>query len=276
MANKKISQLTAKGTALAATDLVEISEDAGGGNYLTKSVTGANIKSGLQDTLVSGTNIKTVNSTTLLGSGDLAVQPTLVSGTNIKTINSTTLLGSGDIVIGSGVHVLTKPVTGRSYSVRTSITSSSTTFSLAINNILLYPFIPANTLTISAIETWVTSPGVGAFLKLLVYSDVNGIPTSRLIESGQIVASTAGIKSHPVSFTFTAGTTYWLGTFIGTAPVNIYAIPTEQQTPVASNGFTGGYAQVVVSSTFPTAPPTLSGTALSAAVNIPIINLISA
>jgi len=55
-----------------------------------------------QATLVSGTNIKTVNSTSLLGSGDVAVQPTLVSGTNIKTINSTSLLGSGDIVIGGG------------------------------------------------------------------------------------------------------------------------------------------------------------------------------
>ena len=54
-----------------------------------------------QDTLVSGTNIKTVNSTSLLGSGDVAVQATLVSGTNIKTINSTSLLGSGDIVISA-------------------------------------------------------------------------------------------------------------------------------------------------------------------------------
>jgi hypothetical protein len=52
-----------------------------------------------QNTLVSGTNIKTVNSTTLLGSGDVAVQPTLVSGTNIRTINSTTLLGSGDVAV---------------------------------------------------------------------------------------------------------------------------------------------------------------------------------
>lgn len=52
---------------------------------------------GKQAALVSGTNIKTVNSTSLLGSGDIAVQPTLVSGTNIKTINSTSLLGSGDI-----------------------------------------------------------------------------------------------------------------------------------------------------------------------------------
>jgi hypothetical protein len=52
-----------------------------------------------QDTLVSGTNIKTVNSTSLVGSGDVAVQETLVSGTNIKTLNSTSLLGSGDIVL---------------------------------------------------------------------------------------------------------------------------------------------------------------------------------
>lgn len=51
-----------------------------------------------QATLVSGTNIKTVNNTTLLGSGNVAVQATLVSGTNIKTINGTSVLGSGDIV----------------------------------------------------------------------------------------------------------------------------------------------------------------------------------
>jgi hypothetical protein len=52
-----------------------------------------------QATLVSGTNIKTVNSTTLLGSGDIAVQPTLVSGTSIKTVNSNSLLGAGDVAV---------------------------------------------------------------------------------------------------------------------------------------------------------------------------------
>lgn len=61
-----------------------------------------------QATLVSGTNIKTVNSTSLLGSGDIAVQPTLVSGTNIKTINGNTLLGSGDLVL-SGTGDLVGP-----------------------------------------------------------------------------------------------------------------------------------------------------------------------
>lgn len=57
------------------------------------------IDTGKQDTLVSGTNIKTVNSTSLLGSGNVSVQPTLVSGTNIKTVNSTSLLGSGNVAV---------------------------------------------------------------------------------------------------------------------------------------------------------------------------------
>jgi hypothetical protein len=54
-----------------------------------------------QDTLVSGTNIKTVNSNSLLGAGDVAVQETLVSGTNIKTLNSVSLLGAGNIVLSA-------------------------------------------------------------------------------------------------------------------------------------------------------------------------------
>ena len=73
-----------------------------------------------QDTLVSGTNIKTINGTSLLGSGNIEVaanvdlsnlatkeelnakQDTLVSGTNIKTVNGNSLLGSGDITIEGG------------------------------------------------------------------------------------------------------------------------------------------------------------------------------
>jgi hypothetical protein len=55
MADIKISQLTAKGTALAATDLVEISESDGAGGYVTKSVTGANITGGQKVPAVSNT-----------------------------------------------------------------------------------------------------------------------------------------------------------------------------------------------------------------------------
>jgi hypothetical protein len=53
----------------------------------------------VQPTLVSWTNIKTVNSTSLLGSWNIAVQPTLVSWTNIKTVWGVTLLWSWDVSI---------------------------------------------------------------------------------------------------------------------------------------------------------------------------------
>lgn len=52
-----------------------------------------------QNTLESWTNIKTINSTSLLGSWDIAVQTPLESGTSIKTVNSTSLLWSGNIAV---------------------------------------------------------------------------------------------------------------------------------------------------------------------------------
>ncbi|MBV5313827.1 MAG: hypothetical protein JZU47_11060, partial [Prolixibacteraceae bacterium] len=45
--------------------------------------------------------LKTINSTSLIGIGNLSLQPTLVSGTNIKTINGASILGSGNITTAS-------------------------------------------------------------------------------------------------------------------------------------------------------------------------------
>lgn len=114
----------------------------GGGGSATWGAIGGTLSSqsdlttalnGKQATLVSGTNIKTVNGASLLGSGDVVIsgssawggitgtlsaqsdlnsalngkQATLVSTTNIKTINGVTILGSGDLVVsGSGDMVL--------------------------------------------------------------------------------------------------------------------------------------------------------------------------
>lgn len=89
MANIKISQLTAKGTPIAATDLVEISESNGAGGYVTKSVTGANILASKQDTLISGTNIKTINGSSVLGSGNLVVTPGVASLTATSPVVAT-------------------------------------------------------------------------------------------------------------------------------------------------------------------------------------------
>lgn len=72
----RISQLQPKEANLSNTDLLMISESTTDG-YATKSITGAEIiasaRQGMQRTLESGTNIKTVNGSSLLGSGDLSV-----------------------------------------------------------------------------------------------------------------------------------------------------------------------------------------------------------
>lgn len=106
---------------------------------LTPYLTSAAASSTYQTILVSGTSIKTVNSTSLLGSGDVAVQPTLVSGTNIKTVNGNSLLGSGDVTISSNPRLL-----GFS-GINGTNTSSNT---VTVCHSLL---IPANTLTTNSI-----------------------------------------------------------------------------------------------------------------------------
>ena len=97
---------------------------------------------GKQATLVSGTNIKTVNSTSLVGSGDVAVQPTLVSGTNIKTVNNNSLLGSGNLTIGPRLMgysgILGTPTTGNAITICHSLLIPANT--LNSNNILQVVF----------------------------------------------------------------------------------------------------------------------------------------
>lgn len=69
MATKKITDLVEL-TSAASGDvlpIVDINED------ITKKISASNLLATKQDTLVSGTNIKTINSTSLLGSGDISI-----------------------------------------------------------------------------------------------------------------------------------------------------------------------------------------------------------
>lgn len=334
MADIKISQLTAKGTAIASTDLIEISESNGAGGYVTKSVTGANIIGSKQETLVSGTNIKTLNSNSILGSGDLAVQPTLISGTNIKTIEGQSILGGGNInitntdvglgnvdntsdlnkpistatqtalntkqntitnsdsitegvtnlflttgertkltntsgvntgdqinitgtaanvtgivavanggtgtatpslVAGTNVtitgsfpnqtinstggggggstiftHILSKPQSLFYYS--NALTNSTLISGIKTANVLhLTNFTPAYDLTINTFLIEVTTIDAIGLGKVLIYSDLNGLPNTKLLESVSFSSATLGVKTITgFTFTFTAGVTYWI------------------------------------------------------------------
>lgn len=94
--------LTGNQFAMAADQLLA-SQTGNSGKYLTTNGTSASWAtidlSAYQTVLVSGTSIKTVNSESLLGSGNITVQAQLVSGTNIKTVNSSSILGSGNLTV---------------------------------------------------------------------------------------------------------------------------------------------------------------------------------
>lgn len=140
-----------------------------------------------QDELVSGTNIKTINGNSLLGSGNITIntsgtidsalsttstnpvqnkvitnalsnkQDKLVSGTNIKTIDGISLLGNGSIsfikvngnsVVGSGdIKALTPITDGCNTIFSTNMYNASYSFEVPDDNISVY--IRQGTITVS-------------------------------------------------------------------------------------------------------------------------------
>lgn len=100
MANQKISELTAIATIDNATDVLPIVDTSA---TTTKKITLTQVKTSLALNNVDNTTDanKPISSATQTALD--AKQATLVSGTNIKTINSTSILGSGNIAISSAV-----------------------------------------------------------------------------------------------------------------------------------------------------------------------------
>ena len=86
MANQKISELSAI-TVIDDTDVLAIVD---GSAVETKKISVTQVK--------ALAPVQSVNGST----GAVSVQPTLVSGTNIKTINDESILGSGNITISGG------------------------------------------------------------------------------------------------------------------------------------------------------------------------------
>ena len=151
-----------------------------------KNITASNISTwnGKQDALVSGTNIKTVNNTSLLGSGNVAVQETLVSGTNIKTINGNDLLGSGNIVIQGGG--------GSTVSYTQTQTSGNELGTITIDGDSKKIYSPTE--TDPTVPSWAkasTKPSYTA-------SEVGAVPTSRTV-NGKALSSNITLSASDVS-----------------------------------------------------------------------------
>jgi len=218
MANIKISQLTPKGANLDSNDLLEISEFNGSG-YTTKSITGQEII----DAASGGTEWGDItgdlfNQTDLQAQLD-SKQEYLFSGTNIKTINGSSLLGSGDLAISggggsAGIHTALKPGGSMFGGLETSNAISSyygNTYTSQANQVIYCPYIPNQTFTSTQISIYANNSQSGGLAKLGIYSsDGFDQPNNKLYQSTDIDLSTNGNKTVLVNFSFTKGTIYWL------------------------------------------------------------------
>lgn len=200
----------------------------------------------------------TLSSQTDLQSALDAKQDDLVSGTNIKTINGNSLLGSGDLTISGGgnsggANTPVKLGSGRIYS-NIPIGASVTNVSLSSNTMYLAPFIPAQTFTISDFKINVSVLGTGDYRILLYsHSDTNGLPDILLYESSNLSVLTTGIKTATTTQTFTAGTTYWLGVY-GNSTVQFAASAVAYQNQIGVDSTLSQYTSIIRNVTFGSAP----------------------
>ena len=132
-------------------------------------------------------------------------------GTSGQVLSST---GTGTSWITNGglkgVHSLIKLSSGQSTSA--CITAIATSLiTCTANRLVVYPYIPAQTITSVSLYINVTTAIAGSNAQILIYSDLNGKPNSRLYQSTNLDCATLGNKTVITTQTFVAGTIYWIG-----------------------------------------------------------------
>jgi hypothetical protein len=193
-------------------------------------------------------------------------QDTLVSATNIKTINGTSVLGSGDLAIGSSgspaTQVLIEPKSNSFYGIAMDGHAASNLTNLTSGQLLLTAFTPAYDLQINAISfVTVQTALAGGLLKVVIYSNANGQPNTKLFESATVSSDTTGNKLLTgLSFTFNANETYWIST-VANNSIQVRAYDTFQQYPlfpiIANSNTTQKFQSYRYNSNFNSLPSTM-------------------
>jgi hypothetical protein len=142
---------------------------------------------------------------------------------------------SGGAASGGGLHIPTPAVSGRIYSLKINGTGNSTSITIA-NGMRLMPFYPINRITASSFSINVTVASA-VTIKILVFSNLNGNPDTKLFESADLSCSTTGIKTADArGLNFSAGTVYWIGIIASGSGPTLTSFSTNAMTPINEAG----------------------------------------
>lgn len=171
-------------------------------------------------------------------------QDTLVSATNIKTINGSSVLGSGDLAISGGggsAGGLQTPNPGTMFNWPTSTALSGGFMqdnTMTPDEVLYTQYAPMSTVTTVSLGINVRTAATGLGRIMVYDNNPNGSdrrPGGLLYSSTDLDMSTTGVKSATTAFTFNAGEIYWLG-FQANCNVKVSGFKNENLIPVGVFG----------------------------------------
>jgi hypothetical protein len=180
-----------------------LSYDSATSLWKNKSVTTADIADSTNKRYVTDANLTTISNQSGTNTGDNAVnslysglatskQDTLVSGTNIKTINSTSVLGSGNITTGTvtSVSALTLGTSGTDLS--SSVATGTTTPVITLN----VPTASATNRGVLSSTDWTTFNGKQNALGFTPYKYINTTQASVTGTTSETIVATATIAGN--------------------------------------------------------------------------------
>lgn len=171
-----------------------------------------------------------------------------------------------------GVHTLLPLSFNQSTSAIITTPANLSNVGLTANRLVLYPFIPANSFTAETMFINCTTLLSGANARILIYSDLNGSPNSKLMESTDLSLATTGQKSYVSFFDFVAGTTYWIGVHASTGG-SVTHMAASSIMPIYNFGI-NVYVNYFVNVAFGSAPATITSKTPNT-TNTPFIGMIA-
>jgi hypothetical protein len=222
---------------------------------------------------INGTLSNQTDLNTALSAKQNSLTLTTTGTSGAATLNSGTLnipQYSGGF---QGLHALLPLASGRStYAGTTSQGLASA--GIVANRLFAVPFIPNQNITTSALYMNAAGSIASGLARILIYSDLNGLPNTKLYESANLDGSTTGIKTATTTFNFVAGTTYWLCLYVNLS-FSVSQINTSGLIPLNINGVANPNTHVYVPATFGSAPTTF-GTPVITNGNVPFIGVTKA